>query len=308
MRALITTLDKNKPVALAEAPEPVPAANEAVVAVRAFSLNRGELPPLLRADEIWRPGQDIAGVIARAAANGAGPPEGARVVGIVDETGWSERVAVPVHRLAVLPEQVSFAAAATLPIAGLTALRTLRFGEPLLGRRVLVSGASGGVGQFAVQLAARSGAYVTAIAGRGGRGAADLAKLGASEVVGSIDDAKGPFALALDSVGGETLVKALRLLGPKGTVAVFGNTSREPTTLSFGDFAAGQNTRIASFHSFTAEPDERFGPDLAILVSLVADGSLKPLIGVERSWRDFLPVALELRDRKFAGKAVFRVD
>ena len=68
--------------------------------------------------------------------------------------------------MAVLPDNVSFAQAATLPVAGLTALRTLRHGAPLLGKRVLITGAAGGVGTLAVQLAARSGARVTAVVGR----------------------------------------------------------------------------------------------------------------------------------------------
>src|SRR3974390_1326868 len=90
--------------------------------------------------------------------------------------GWAQRVAVMSHRMAALPDGVSFAQACTLPVAGLTALRTLRHGAPLLGKRVLITGAAGGVGTIAVQLAARSGARVTAIVGNAAR-AAGLAEL-----------------------------------------------------------------------------------------------------------------------------------
>lgn len=79
-------------------------------------------------EEGWRPGQDIAGEVLRPAPDGSGLPAGARIVALMDEAGWAERAAVPTQRIATLPDQVSFVHAATLPIAGLTALRTLRFG------------------------------------------------------------------------------------------------------------------------------------------------------------------------------------
>ena len=157
MRALVNTPNGSAPIELREIAEPAPARNEALVDVRAFSLNRGELGSFARNKEGWVPGQDIAGVVLHQAANGEGPPAGTRVVALVDEFGWAERAAVPAHRMAVLPESVSFSGAASLPVAGLTALRTLCFGGPLIGRRVLITGASGGVGTIAVQIAARSG-------------------------------------------------------------------------------------------------------------------------------------------------------
>ena len=158
MFALVNTPHGSAPIALREIAEPAPARNEALVDIRAFSLNRGELASFARNKEGWVPGQDVAGVVSRQAANGDGPPAGSRVVALMDEFGWAERGAVPSHRMAVLPETVSFSQAATLPVAGLTALRTLRHGGALVGRRVLITGAAGGVGTLAVQIAARSGA------------------------------------------------------------------------------------------------------------------------------------------------------
>ena len=134
--------------------EPVPEGpNQVIVEVRAFAMNRGELHLLGQRADGWHPGQDVAGVVVARAADGSGPPVGTRVVGLADQGGWSERVCVPSHRVAPLPEAVSFAQGAALPVAGLTALRGLRLGGPLLGRSVLVTGASGGVGTFAVLLA-----------------------------------------------------------------------------------------------------------------------------------------------------------
>ena len=124
------------PIELREIPDPTTANNEALVEVHAFSLNRGELSSFARNKEGWVPGQDVAGVVLRQAANGAGPPAGANVVALVDDFGWAQRAAVPSHRMAMMPKNVSFAQAATLPVAGLTALRTLRHGGALVGRRV----------------------------------------------------------------------------------------------------------------------------------------------------------------------------
>lgn len=307
MLALVNTPNGPDPIELREIAEPNPAPNEALVEIRAFSLNRGELSSFARNKEGWVPGQDVAGIVMRQAANGEGPPVGSRVVALMDEFGWAERGAVPAHRMAVLPDTVSFSQAATLPVAGLTALRTLRHGGPLIGRRVLITGAAGGVGTLAVQIAARSGAHVTAVAGRPERGAG-LRELGATEVIHGIENAQGQFALILESGGGASLAKAIELVEPRGTVVVYGNSSAEPTTLGFANFRGAPNSRVQSFSYFTSEPEDRFAPDLALLVSLIAGGSLKPRIGVEQSWRALLSVGEMLRNRRVAGKAVLIVD
>ena len=307
MLGLVNTPNSKAPVELRELPEPQPMRNEALVEVRAFSLNRGELRSFRNNEAGWVPGQDVAGVVLRQAANGEGPPAGARVVALMDEFGWAQRAAVPSHRMAVLPDNVSFSQAATLPVAGLTALRTLRHGGPLIGRRVLITGAAGGVGMLAVQIAAHSGARVTAVVGRPER-AAGMMELGAAEVVQGIENAQGRFALILESAGGASLAKAIQLVEAKGTVVVYGNSSGEPTMISFADFRGAPNSRVQSFSYFYSEAEERFAPDLALLVSLIADGSLKPQIGVERSWRDIAQVAEQLRDRQVAGKDVLLVD
>ena len=304
MLALVNTPNGPTQIELREIAEPRPAENQALVRVHAFSLNRGELSSFARNSEGWVPGQDIAGVVMRAAANGEGPAAGSRIVALVDDFGWAERAAVPTHRMAVLPDHVSFAQAATLPVAGLTALRTLRYGGALVGRRVLLTGAAGGVGTLALQIAARSGADVTAVVGRTER-AEGLKELGAAEVVEGIDAVQGRFALILESAGGESLARSMRLVEPKGTIVVFGNSSTTATPFSFADFRGAPNARIQTFSYFTSEAEERFGPDLTLLVSLVANGSLKPQIGIESNWRNLLPVGDRLRQRDIPGKAVF---
>jgi NADPH:quinone reductase-like Zn-dependent oxidoreductase len=306
MLGLVNTPEGTSPVTIHEVAEPETAESEALVQVHAFSLTRGELASFARNKAGWIPGQDVAGLVLRQAANGDGPPAGARIVALVDQGGWAERVAVPAHRMAILPANVSFSQAATLPVAGLTALRTLRHGGALIGRRVLITGAAGGVGTLAVQIAARSGAIVTAVSGRA-ESRAGLLDLGAAEVIDDIAAATGRFALILESAGGASLNHAIKLIEPKGTVVVYGNSSGEPSTIGFADFRGAANARLQSFSYFYSGPEEQFTADLALLVSLNADGSLKPQIGVERSWRDFMAVAERLRDRRVAGKAVLLV-
>ena len=137
MPALVNTPNGSAPVELRQIAEPVPAPNEALPDIRAFSLNRGELSSFVRNKEGWVPGQDVAGVVLRQAANGDGPPTGSRVVALMDEHGWAERGAVPSHRMTILPASVSVSRAAALPVAGLIALRTLRHGGPLIAEGLL---------------------------------------------------------------------------------------------------------------------------------------------------------------------------
>src|SRR5207245_7488765 len=114
MLALIRDGHHDPPLALRDVAEPQPRPDEALVEVHASSLNRGELPLLSARPDGWRPGQDIAGVVTEAATSGEGPPAGTRVVGLVEGAAWSQRLAVPITRLAALEDTVSFEDAATL--------------------------------------------------------------------------------------------------------------------------------------------------------------------------------------------------
>ncbi|MFG2792109.1 zinc-binding dehydrogenase [Streptomyces sp. NPDC048419] len=303
MRGFITDRTARAGLRLADdLPEPRPGAGEFLLDVRAYAVNPGETKLIEERPDNWRPGQDVAGVVLAPAADGSGPQAGARVVARVDWEGWAERVAVPVHRSAVLDERVGLEQAATLPIAGLTALRALRTGGAVLGRRVLVTGATGGVGQFAVQLARLSGARVTAHVS-GDERAAQARELGAHEVVTCLrDPALGPYHLILDGVAGPLLTDAVHLLAPEGTAVVYGGHNG-PTELRLRDFAMrGHNARVQGFIS--EHPEETKGEDLAILVSLVADGRLRPVLGRVDDWSRTPDVFEAWSKREFRGKAV----
>jgi NADPH:quinone reductase len=305
MRALFSTPDGPFPAELRETDEPTPAADEAVIRVEAASLNRGELS-LLPARPGWRPGQDIAGLVVQGTADGSGPRAGTRVAGIVDQGGWAEQVAAPVTRLAELPAGVSTAAGATLGVAGLTALRALRAAGPLLGSAVLVTGASGGVGRFAVQLAHVAGAEVTAAVGEAAR-ADGLEAIGADRIVVGDEELAGPFDAVMEGVGGPSLERSVHALAQHGVAIVYGVASREPARLALFDFGRNRGGRVQAF--FIYETDVRtFGRDLAFLARLVAEDRLQPPIGLEVSWRDLAAGIDALRERRVNGKVVLRLD
>jgi NADPH:quinone reductase-like Zn-dependent oxidoreductase len=123
--------------------------------------------------------------------------------------------AVDTADVAVVPDSVDLGAASTLPVAGVTALQSLRRLGNVMGRRVLVTGASGGVGRFAVQLAARSGANVIASVGSPARGA-ELSDIGASEVAVGLHEVTGRLFGVLDMVGGPQLANVLGMLDEGG--------------------------------------------------------------------------------------------
>jgi NADPH:quinone reductase len=304
MHAIVATPEGRSFTERRELPPPAPAANEALVAVHAFAVNRGELTLIKVRGDGWQPGQDVAGEVVQAAADGAGPQAGERVAGLAEWHGWAEQAVVPSHRLAVVPEGVDLAVAAALPMAGTTAANLVREGGPLLGARVLITGASGGVGHLAVQLAALGGADVTAVASP--QRAEALLGYGAHRVVADAAETEGPFELVLESVGGASLDAAIARVTPGGTVIVFGNSSREPATLDFIAFAGGhEEATVRTYFSGRHEADA--GRNLRMLLDLVAAGRLHVEIGFRASW-DALNEALEgLTERRFAGKAVLTI-
>lgn len=310
IRAVVVDPEAPGRLRIGEVDPPSPAPSEAVVQVAAISLNRGEVRGAQSAAAGARPGWDLAGTVVAAAADGSGPQVGQRVVGVVRPGAWAEAVAVPTHALAVLPDRVSFAQAATLPVAGLTALYALDKGRGLLHRKVLITGASGGVGLFAVQLAVAGGAQVTGVV-RQDRHADAVRKAGAQTVV--VDEtaagaaASGSYDLILESVGGRALGNALGMLAPSGTCVLFGISEGPTATFDAGRFFRSPRATLYGFNIFqelTVEPAAR---GLARLVGLVAEGRLRAPVEVEASWNEVSTVSQQLLDRRFPGKAVLLV-
>jgi NADPH:quinone reductase-like Zn-dependent oxidoreductase len=307
LKALVNKGGGGMAVDLVEYPEPEPGPNEAVVEVEAVAVNRGELRLLKVRDQGWRPGQDVGGVLVEMAGDGSGPAPGTRVVAWPEQAGWAQRVAVPTTHVAPIADDVSFSQAATLPIAGMTALRALRLGDPLSGKQVLITGSSGGVGRFAVELAAGAGAIVTGVAADEDR-AAGLRELGASTLVFDPRQLEGRFDLILESTGGSSLEAAVRAVAPGGQIVVFGNSSDTPSTIQFSDFRERAGARIVAFFVYESGEPPPFGEDLRLLADLIADGKLHPQIGLERPWTEANSVFEALWGRQVNGKAVLLVD
>jgi NADPH:quinone reductase len=142
VRAVVVDPSSEARLAIRDVALPPAAPDDVTVRVTAISLNRGEVNRALSASEAGaRPGWDFSGVVEAQAADGSGPAVGTRVVGMLATGAWAERVCAPSNSVAPLPDGVSDAQAATLPVAGLTALHALRQGGLLLGRKVLVDGA-----------------------------------------------------------------------------------------------------------------------------------------------------------------------
>ncbi|MFI1172508.1 zinc-binding dehydrogenase [Streptomyces melanogenes] len=299
MQRLIPTGDAARPVAFAEVPQPVPQPDEVLIKVEAFAPNRGETFLLEHPRPGLLPGKDVAGLVVQAAADGSGPGIGARVVGHPALGGWAEYAAVPTHSLAVLPDSVDSVRAAALPLAGITALRLLRAAGSLAGRRVLLTGASGGVGHYVTELAVGAGAELTAVTATPVRGER-LAELGA-RVVHEVAAAQGPFDVVLESTGGTDLPVALSKVRPGGLLVWFGQASRSPVTLDFFELFKGpERATIQHFH-YAGAP---YGSDLATLVRLVERGLLHPEIGRTADWTETAATLVDLRERRIRGKAV----
>jgi NADPH:quinone reductase-like Zn-dependent oxidoreductase len=202
--------------------------------------------------------------------------------------------------------EVPDAQAATLPTAGLTALRSLAVGGLVLGKRVLVTRATGGVGRFAVQLARVAGARVSALV-RDAAAAGDLLRrLGAREVVEAFD---GDYDLIIDGVGGAVFGQAVEHLAAWGIVVDIATGSPDETvTFRAARFDRSPGARIHTLNLTDELAAHRPADDLERLATLVAEGHLDGQVELERSWRDPGPALDALLLRKIGGKVVLHVD
>ncbi len=231
---------------LAEVDKPAPKENEVLIKVQAASLNAYDWHMLMADPFMVRvsgggllrpkrriPGADMAGQVEAVGENAARLKPGDDVFGDLARWGggaFAEYVCAPEEALALKPEGTTFEQAAAAPMAALTALQGLRDkGHIRKGQKVLINGASGGVGTFAVQLAKYFGAEVTAVCSTGNMGMARL--LGADHV---IDYTKEDFTrsgqqydLILAANGYHPLADYKRVLAPAGTYVMTGGSMRQ---------------------------------------------------------------------------------
>lgn len=184
-------------------------------------------------------------------------------------------------------------------------MRLLRRAGSLLGARLLINGASGGVGHFLTEIAISSGAEVTAVSRTPDRGA-QLAAYGATVVTSLSGVEADRFDTAFESVGGSSFHETLQLVKPHGRLLWFGQASKEPGEARFFD-VLGTNPGVQIEHFSYWEFDETTNSDLATLVRLTSHKLINPLIGVSTSWSDTPKVIDDLRNRAVTGNAVLTV-
>lgn len=283
------------------------ATGQITVEVKAISVNRGELHRLIEATPGWRPGWDFAGTVVSAPDHSFSP--GTPVFGMIKGGSWARLILAPMGSCAIIPKGMPFTAAAALPVAGLTALRLIRRCGDIRGQTVLVTGAAGGVGRLAIQLAHAAGAEVTAVVGTPER-ARGLDALGADHLaIGLSSPAlrRSHFDVVLDSVGGDELGVCLELCAVEGLVLSYGNSSRSPTRFHVADFYPKQVT-LRGFYLLRDMEEHPVADDLADLARMVMDRRLRLDVAMVRDWQDATDVLTELATRTVAGKAVLHLE
>jgi NADPH:quinone reductase-like Zn-dependent oxidoreductase len=304
-----------------EVEQPVPAEDQVLIRVRAASVNpmdvhlmRGK-PAIVRLfmgsrrPRIDRPGADVAGEVVAVGAKVASFRPGDAVFGAC-RGAFAEYACAAESRLVAKPPALSFEEAAALPVAGLTALQGLRKGGCGAGQKVLVIGAGGGIGSFAVQIARALGASVDAVCGA--RHHAFVRALGADRVIdyGSEDYTRtgGRYDLIFDLAGTRSFSAQRRILAPEGIV-VLGGIAGGRTSLGWmlrwaarclgGLLVARFTKQRLAFVSAKLHKE-----DLAELAALAAAGKIKPAIGARYALADAGAALAHVEEGHAEGKVV----
>ena len=277
---------------LDEVPRPLPGDHDLVLHVAAAGLDRGAwhamtgLPYLSRLlFGLGRPkqpvlGTDVAGTVVALGAAVTGFSVGDEVFGF-GRGAFAEYALVADDRVAHKPPGLSFEQAATLPVSGVTALRAVHdHGCVQAGQHVLVTGASGGVGSFTVQLAKAAGAHVTGVCSPS---KADLVRsLGADDVVDrtreDFADGSRRYDLVIDIAGNPALSRLRGVLTPHGTAVLVGGEDG-------GSLTGGMNRQLRALvlSRFVGQRLTMFiatvrSPDLERLAALVTEGRITPRV------------------------------
>ncbi|GAA0591153.1 NAD(P)-dependent alcohol dehydrogenase [Kribbella sandramycini] len=308
-------------LALRDVEVPVPAADEVVVEVRAAGVDRGVwhlmtgLPyPVrlagygVRAPKNKVPGMDLAGVVSAVGADVTRFRPGDEVYGI-GAGAFAEYARVLERKLAPMPKNLTFEQAAVVPISALTALQAVRDGAGVnVGDRVLIIGASGGVGSYAVQIAESYGAEVTGVCS-GGK--ADIVRwLGAHQVLDYRTDdftAYGPFDAILDINGNASLRRLRKALTPNGTLVIVGGEN--------GGRWLGGNDRQLRAMLWSPFIGQRLRPflnsenhiDLQAMTELIETGQVVPIIGRAFPLAEAADAIRYLTEGRARGKVVISV-
>ena len=276
---------------LSEIERPVIAADEVLVQVRAAGVDRGTCHLMRGEPYLMRilgfgfrgpknrvPGLDVAGTVVAVGADVTRFQAGDEVFGI-SRGSFAEYAAAPEAKLVRKPAELSFEQAAVVPVSGLAALQGLRAGRIKAGQKVLIIGASGGVGSYAVQLAKAFGATVTGVASTAKAGL--VRSIGADQVIDytreDFADGRQHYDLILDIGGNSRLSRLRRALTPNGTLVIAGGeggkwtgVGRQLRALMLSPVVPQRLTMYISAH--------RQG-DLEALRQQVEAGHVTPVVG-----------------------------
>lgn len=304
---------------LQEVAKPTPKENELLIKVQAASANpldwhkmRGA-PVLVRlTDGLLKPknnrlGADVAGVVEAVGSGVTSFKPGDAVFGEGGGGSFAEYVCAPERVFVPKPDNISFAEAAAVPVAALTALQALRdSGKVQAGHQVLLNGASGGVGTFMVQLGKFYKAEVTAVSSTRNL---DLVKtLGADHV---IDYTREPitsrgqkYDLVLDNVGNLTAAQFRQLLKPQGIGVMVGFTT---IGRMLGNIVAGRWSALRGGPSLSSMLAHANKADMQLLHDLLAEGVLKPVIDRSYALAETAEAIRYLETSRARGKIVITV-
>lgn len=310
MKAVVYDKKSSEALVLREVKKPVPNDNEVLVKIFAASVNAADYRSmkmgLIPKHGIF--GADIAGCIEAVGKNVTKLKIGDKVLGDTSGCGFggfAEYAAVPESSLALKPVGIPFEMAAAVPLAAVTALQALRNkGELQPGKKVLICGAGGGVGTFAVQFAKHLGAEVTAVCSA--KNVQLIQTLGADHVIDyNKEDFTGSgkrYNLVLAVNGNHSLAAYRRVLAPKGIfVMVGGALSQLIKTILFGAFLSigGKKMRFLA-----AKPNT---DDLEFIIKLVEEGKVKAVIDRRYSLHETAEAFKYLSKGHAGGKVVINV-
>jgi NADPH2:quinone reductase len=316
---------------LVELPDPVPRRGEVLLRVRAIGLNfadcaarLGVYPRVPRPPFV--PGMEVSGEVVSLGEGAAGPPPGTRVAAVPVFGGHAELVAVPAAQLRPLPERLDLVAGSAVAVTGLTADHALfTVGRLRGGERVAITAAAGGVGTMAVQMAARAGARVLAVASTEEKRLL-ASRLGAEEAV-SYRDYRGALAsgvdLVADAVGGALFRPGWRALRPDGRYVLYGFAAAlGPRRVRYAHAAVEllrmgvvlpsalvQPTRtLAGFNlSLVLHLADELQARFARLEGMLAAGTLAPVVGATFPFAELPRAHALLQGRGSTGKVVVTV-